>query len=106
MANICNTQLIVYKTTKKLNTEKMKEWLEENYAYDGSLSLNWSDEEMVDFNCDTKWNVIPDELAKFCKEFGVKVRAIGQEDGNMFIQVACIDENGKVVQDDAIAYKY
>lgn len=108
MANICNTDLVVFKTpkTKEFDTEKMAEWLRENYCYEDTLSENWADEDMADISCDTKWNVIPDLLQEFCKKFSVKVRAIGREDGNMFIQVVCIDENGKVVQDEAIGYKY
>jgi hypothetical protein len=35
-----------------------------------------------------------------------KIRALGREDAAGFVQVVCIDQEGKVVQDDAIDYLF
>lgn len=105
MANVCNTQLKI--VADRISDEKADDiikWLEDNYCLEDSLNENWRCEDSLELYCDTKWNVIPEELSKMCKKFKVQCRAIGQEDGNGFIQVVHIENNGKIIGDEAMSF--
>ncbi len=110
MANICDTQLsIQHELSEEKGAEfskQFKTWLDENYDYNGDVHIDWEDENLIEVTAQTRWNVQEEILQRFCKEFGVKVRAIGQENGCAFVQVVCVDENGEIVQNESIGFNF
>lgn len=105
MANNCMTSLRVMR--EEAITEKEADAIvadiRENIEYTGGAK-SYRDENSIEWNGDTRWNVPTDALVELAKRHRVSIRAIGREDGNGFMQVVCINEGGAIVQDDEIDY--
>ena len=104
MANLCDTRLKIYKVEAEVSSDELCEWLKDNYFCEYGDSMGEiEDEDYMEVTGMTKWNVITELLQAFCKKFGVKLVAIGIEDGNCFVQVAKVDENGELLSDECLA---
>jgi tRNA G10 N-methylase Trm11 len=102
MANICNTDLKLYRENKPFTgseVESIEKWLNDNIAYDGVYDNSGEGEEFLEINMGTKWNIPIEELKTFAKMFNTEVRAIGREDGMGFIQFVKINDKGELLED-------
>lgn len=79
--------------------------IRETIEYTGGY-ISYSDEGLMQYDCDTRWDIPVHALVELAKKHDVKIRAIGREDGCGFIQVVCIAASGDVVQDDCINYAF
>jgi hypothetical protein len=108
MANRCDTSLTVLPADGKVfdddeKVELIRKDLEDNIVYDGDADFHSTEEEYLEMETGTRWAIPTVELAALSKRHGVRIRAIGREDGCSFVQVVCVD-NGTVIQDDSIGY--
>lgn len=109
MANICDTTLSIQNPEggKPFDDDRIKaitDDLTENWCDD--IDEAYSDDDLFEINARTRWNVCADELRPIAKRHGVRIRAVGREDGVGFVEVACIEANGKIVQHEDIGYKF
>lgn len=113
MANTCYTTLSIQKTDNTTGkkdmaemSEEIQKFINEEIAYCGESYEDYTDEDLLEFSMDTKWNVPTEKIQELCKKFSVQVRAVGREDGMGFIQVVCVEDDGNVLQDDALEFKF
>jgi hypothetical protein len=77
--------------------------IRETIQYTGG-DVSCSEDDFIEYECDTRWAIPTDAIATLAKKHNVKVRAIGREDGCAFVQVVCANAEGIVVQDESIGY--
>lgn len=109
MANICSTSLSIQSEdgfASDEQVEALRKEIEETVTYDGPTEFDYTDEYLIECNTCTRWNVPTEQLSVLAKKHRVSIRAVGREDGCAFVQVVCVDESGKVVQDDSIDYLF
>jgi hypothetical protein len=111
MANICITSLTILPAEGERfddvgKIEAIRKDLEDNVVYDGDTNFHSTEREYLEMDTGTRWAIPTEELVKISMQHEVKIRAIGREDGCSFVQVVCVDETGKVVQDDSIDYAF
>lgn len=82
------------------------EALKEDYAYDDEVSEDYESEDYIEVSCGTRWNVQAEILQDIAKKYGVRIRAVGTEEGVGFVQVVCVDSKGEVVQDEEISFNF
>lgn len=111
MANICDTKLKLRRDEAFTNEEMslVREHLEDEEkhpetacAYDGVYEINNSSDEgdgCIEVQLGTRWNVPTDELREIAKVFKCHISALGIEEGNGFVQVVHIGEDGEVQSD-------
>ncbi len=109
MANICITSLSIqseegFATDERV--EALRKDIEETVTYDGPTEFAYADENLIECEIGTRWNVPAEQLQALAAKHRVKIRAVGREDGCGFVQVVCINDQGTVVQDDAIDYLF
>jgi len=106
MANLCDNQIAIYpKNGRKISTKQREKIL--NYFNSERLhevlygiSIDYEDEDFIEAQGDSKWNVRAEEWAQFAKEMGVNVRIIGTEFGVGFIQVVKCWVNGTYTEEE------
>jgi hypothetical protein len=109
MANICITLLSIqsedgFGTDQQV--EALRNDIEETVTYDGPTEFASADEHLIECDIATRWNVPTERLQAVATKHHVNIRAVGREDGCGFVQVVCIDDQGAVVQDEAIDYRF
>ena len=113
MANICFTSLSIQKdntcVVPDLSDEATKNLvsdIEETCCYDGGVELRFESENLIECDIATRWAVPVDELQRIAKVHDVKIRAVGREDGMGFVEVACINPQGELVQHESIDFAF
>ena len=107
MANNCMTSLTI------ISDEPMAEEKHDAIVADIRETIeytcgdvSYSSDDLLEYECDTRWAIPADAIAALAKKHKVKVRAIGREDGCAFVQVICANAEGIVVQDESIGYAF
>jgi hypothetical protein len=109
MSNICFTSLSIQKDdefTSDEQVEALRKDIEETITYDGSTEFHYADETLIECDVGTRWDVPTDILQVVAAKHHVKIRAVGREDSCGFVQVICVNDVGKVVQDESIGYAF
>jgi hypothetical protein len=109
MANICLTSLSIQKDEDFASDEQveaLRKDIEETITYDGPTEFHHCDDTLIECDVGTRWNVPTEKLQALAAKHDVSIRAVGREDGCAFVQVVCVDNLGKVVQDESIAYAF
>ncbi len=115
MANICFTSLSIQKDdsckapefTDDVQTEALRKELEEQIDYGGGgCTFDHADESLIECAIGIRWNIPVDALRDIAKRHDVKIRAVGREDGCGFVEVACIDASGELVQHESIDFAF
>lgn len=109
MANICFTSLSIQKDDEFKSDEQVeaiRKDIEEKITYDGATEFQFTDGNLIECDVGTRWNVPTDTLQVLAAKHHVKIRAVGREDGCAFVQVVCVNDLGKVVQDESIGYAF
>jgi hypothetical protein len=108
MANICFTSLSIQKDEDFTDGQQdaLRKEIDETVTYDGATDFHYADDRLIECDMSTRWNVPTEALKEIAAKHNVKIRAVGREDANGFIQVVCIDQSGAVVQDDEIQYAF
>lgn len=107
MANNCMTTLSI-QSESEIGEEKSKAIaadIAENIEYTGG-QVSYEDDTLIEWDGDTSWALPVDDLAALAKKHGVKIRAVGREDGCGFVEVACINAKGQVVQHESIDFAF
>ena len=114
MANICFTSLSIQKDdscktpifTDTLQTEALRKAVEEQIDYAGDCTFEYEDDTLIECSLGTRWNVPVDALRDIARKHDVKIRAVGREDGNGFVEVACITADGDMLQHQSIDFAF
>ena len=109
MANICITSLSIQSDEGFKNdqqVEALRKDIEETITYDGPTEFAYTDENLIECDVGTRWNVPTEQLQTVAAKHHVKIRAVGREDGCAFVQVVCVNDQGKVVQDESIGCRF
>ena len=109
MANICITSLSIRTGTDFASDEQveaLRKDIDETIVYDGPTKFDYVDDRLIECDLGTRWNVPTDALQVLAAKHHVRIRAVGREDGCAFVQVVCIDDLGKLVQDESISYAF
>lgn len=110
MANTCNTNLSIQRTESKRDiaemSEEIKKFIDDNIAYQMTPDEVYCDEDTLEIYVSTRWNVPVKELSEMCKQFSVRCRAWGVEEGVGFIQVVHIEDTGQVLSDEELPFNF
>lgn len=103
MANICNTDLKLYREDnpfKEQEAREIEKWLNENVAYDNVYNIEGFEDELLEIQMGTKWNIPTEQLKTLAQMFNCEIRAIGREDGCCFIGYVKINDQGELLTEE------
>jgi len=107
MANICDTELKMYRENKEFTSEEVKEiekFIYEFITYEGGVYDNsGAGEEFLSFQMETKWTLPKAEILQdMAKKFNSEIRAIGRENEYGYLGFIKVNAEGELITDESI----
>lgn len=103
MANCCIADVALYRDTRaftKKDTAQIQAALADIAHCGGDIA--YRDDQVIEWQGDTRWALPQTELAAIAKRFGARIRAIGRDDSMGFIEVMKFAPNGDLISHEGL----